>query len=72
MNVGGSSSFPTPTPIDLDDNTIAGDRSGPSALTMHARPPGQKAQKEAKKKSRLDEAALMHAQMQRFTDQRGG
>ena len=69
MNVGGSSSFPTPTPIDLDDNTIAGDRSGPSALTMHARPPGQKAQKEAKKKPKNDNAALLCLQMERFGDQ---
>ena len=69
MNVGGSSNFPTSTPIDLDDDTTVGDKFGPSPSTMHERPPGQKAQKAAKKKSRLDEAALMRAQMQRFADQ---
>ena len=70
MNVGGSSSFPTPTPIDLDDDdTTVGDKSGPSASTMHARPPGQKAQKAAKKKGRVEESGLIRAQMQRFADQ---
>jgi hypothetical protein len=66
MNVG--SSRPPPT-VDLEDDATPPDETVPRNAVLHARPPGQKAQKAAKKKGKLDEAALMRAQIQRFADQ---
>ncbi|PRQ36562.1 putative glutathione transferase [Rosa chinensis] len=65
MNVG-SSSFPTS--INLEDDGIPASES-PSSSNVHARPPGQKAQKAAKKKSRQDETGELLLQMQRIADQ---
>ena len=66
MNVGSSHVPPT---IDLDDDATPTNEEVPKDTARHERPPGQKAQKAAKKKGRLDEAALMRAQMQRLADQ---
>ena len=66
MNVG--SSRPPPT-VDLEDDATPPDETVPINAVLHARPPGQKAQKAAKKKGKFDEAALMRAQIQRFADQ---
>ncbi|XP_024171611.1 uncharacterized protein LOC112177564 [Rosa chinensis] len=65
MNVG-SSSFPTS--INLEDDGSPASES-PSSSNVHARPPGQKAQKAAKKKSRQDETGELLLQMQRIADQ---
>ena len=66
MNVG--SSRPPPT-VDLEDDVTPPDETVPRNAVLHARPLGQKAQKAAKKNWKLDEAALMRAQIQRFADQ---
>lgn len=66
MNVG-SSRFP-PT-IDLDDDATPAEGEVPRQTARNERPKGQKAQKAARKKGRLDQAAAMCAQMQRLADQ---
>ena len=57
-----------PSPIDLsgEDTPIEG-TSSPS--NVHARPPGQKAQRAAKKKCKQDDTSQLLAQMKRIADQ---
>ncbi|XP_004301187.1 PREDICTED: uncharacterized protein LOC101297448 [Fragaria vesca subsp. vesca] len=57
-----------PSPIDLsgEDTPIEGT---PSPSNVHARPPGQKAQRAAKKKCKEDNTSQLLAQMKRIADQ---
>ena len=66
MNVG-STHFPQT--IDLDEDATPAEGEVPRETARNERPPGQKAQKAARKKGRLDQAAAMSAQMQRLADQ---
>lgn len=58
-----------PPPIDLEDDETPPSEMAPGSSTWQRRPPGQKAQKAAKKKPKNDNAALLRLQMERFGDQ---
>ena len=60
MNFDTTSS---PSPINLEDD------HSPSPSNVHARPPGQKAQRAAKKRCKQDDTSQLLAQMKRIADQ---